>query len=371
MRLLPGLAHKLISEVKHVLDEDFIIVDETSTIIASTETERIGHFHAGAAHVFKTRKKLYITEANQHQLPGTRHGINLPITFQHQLIGVIGVTGKPRLIEPFADLLLKMTELLINETYHREQMEWQSRGVEAFVSEWISSGDLLEKRFIQRGHVLGISIETPYTVIKIDVSISTDEPVHLYANDWLRMQLLPMKEDFFIRWGKNQFLFLMKEGDQRERSRSKNWKMIQQAFTERYPTATCAIGISHSLAQQHIKKSYDEAEKALNVAKKKQHVVFYDSLLLEMITDETTLKTKQAYVDRTIGSFVSDEALLHTLRGYINSDQSIKETAASLHIHTNTLHYRLQQISERMGINVRTPKGMTIAYLALVFLDEQ
>lgn len=45
----------------------------------------------------------------------------------------------------------------------------------------------------------------------------------------------------------------------------------------------------------------------------------------------------------------SDALLRDTVRTYLNADSSLKETAAQLHLHPNTVKYRIQKAAERRG----------------------
>lgn len=370
MRLLPELARKLIEEVRQVLNEQIIIVDDTAAIIASTEESRIGEFHGGASHVLKTKEKLYLAAEHIRIYKGVKPGINLPISFQHEIIGVIGITGNPEKIEPFADLLLKMTELLIKETYYASQVEWQTRGLEAFIYEWVFKKESVDDDFIKRGQLLGLAIGTPYSSLMIEAKASNPTAVSFFLHNWFKHQSFTQKEDLFIFWGEDTFLLLLQDNDNKERANSTHWHYLLDSFRKKFPQGHCSIGISQTLTYTHLYRGYYEADKALRTARKKGTIVHYNELLLEIVVQEMSTQTRTEFVQRVFGDLIYEHELLYTLKAYLFFNQSKKETAASLHIHKNTLQYRLKQITERTQIDLTHAHGLTLFYLAFLFHDE-
>jgi carbohydrate diacid regulator len=368
MKLVSELAEKIINEVQSVMTENIIVVNQEGVIIASTEQRRVGFFHEGAKVVMNTKQKLYITYEMSTDLQGVKPGINLPIIFEEEVIGVIGITGIPTNVEPFAEIIRRMTELIIREASYIEKKEWETRGLESFFYEWIFN-DNVDNEFINRGQILGISFDIPYQCIlfQIDTSLS---PVNLqlmqtYMNDWFDKQFPKNKNDFLIRWGTGRFIMFKSTTNAifyakllYELSR---W---QEYFTKKYDVGL-AIGVGKTIEHQTISTSYQEAKKALKVAEKELSVVFYDSLLLDIILEEVSEATKADYIRRVLSPVIDDSELIDTLRIYYANNQSLKKTANDLHIHINTLHYRLKQIKNLTRIDPKSSEGVTLFYVAL------
>ncbi len=57
------------------------------------------------------KQKLYISKKEAADLKGVKPGINLPISYQGDIIGVIGITGTPEAVEPFADHYSKINRV--------------------------------------------------------------------------------------------------------------------------------------------------------------------------------------------------------------------------------------------------------------------
>jgi carbohydrate diacid regulator len=87
-------AAEIIRRIKDVIDFDLNIMDNTGLILASTDVKRINTFHKGAHFIIEKRlDELIVEEDGIYE--GCRKGVNLPISFATQIIGVIGITGQP------------------------------------------------------------------------------------------------------------------------------------------------------------------------------------------------------------------------------------------------------------------------------------
>src|SRR5690606_20501284 len=99
-------------------------------------------------------------------------------------------------------------------------------------------------------------------------------------------------------------------------------------------------------------------------------LVFDEDLALEMILDDVKEQTKEEFITRTIQPLLNDEELLFTIRMFFQHHFSFKKTAESLHIHINTLHYRLKKITELTNLNPRKIEDLFTLYIGIRFLDD-
>ncbi|MGJ9385777.1 CdaR family transcriptional regulator [Salipaludibacillus sp. CF4.18] len=370
MKLIPELAKKIINEAKLVLKENIIVVDQSGEIIASTDSIRVGSFHEGALIVMQTKMKLYITKSMATTLKGVRPGITLPIMYDNEVIGVIGITGIPEDVEPFAELIRRMTELIIREANYMEKKDWETRGLESFFYEWLYNHDI-DEEFISRGQILGVSLNSQYICLlfQVDMKQRENELPQIQANmsSWFETQFPREKEDLFIRWGYGRFILLKSiEGSLSKLDfEIKRW---QQYFTKHYEV-DLAIGIGKKRVNKAIYPAYQEAEKALKAAIKGNRVIYYDSLLLEIILEDVKERLKIEFSNKVFDSIKHDPELMLTLDHYYHHNLSQKKAADDLHIHINTLRYRLKQIRELSGIDPKSTEGITLFYVAWFFQE--
>lgn len=366
------LASKIVREVQQVIQEDIIVVNVEGIIMASTEPERIGNFHEGATIVMKTKQKLYIDQSNIAKLKGVRAGISMPIMFGTRAIGVIGVTGDPLKVEPFAELIRRMTELLIKEASYTEQIEWKTKGLEAYFYEWVNLKNV-DMDFFERGVLMGIHVQKEHVccLIQLDMSAVQINEAHLIQRDVIELfhQFL-CDDDYIVRWGEGRYLLLKSVNGRFDRKHFLYaLQELMQLFSYRYKMKL-NVGVGKTVGTSIIRQSYIEAQKALKVAEKKQNVIFYEDLIIDIILEEIPMIAKREYIERTIQALISEEELVHTLQCYIRNNQSIKETSKEMHLHINTLHYRLKQIKELTGIDPKETEGIVQFYFAIIFLND-
>lgn len=373
MELREEWAHKILKEVKTVTDEQLIIVNYDGIIIASTNPQRIGNVHEGAKQVYKTDQKLTITPQMAKALSGVKPGINLPITFHHHVIGVIGITGRPKDVEPFAELICRMTELMIREAYYLEQKEWETRNIETFFQEWIFTKHM-DQALMDRGRSLGVSFTDPYqcTIMQFENHHLSRDALRMVEKamfDWFKDRFR-YEKDFLIQWGNGRFMLVRNQSGSLPEAEL-TYKLTQwHTYMQESHNIALAMGVGKTSVQKTISQSYQEAHTALKVAEKSRTIIFYHALLLELIIENVPFPTRTAYIKRVFG-ILKDDVLLETVRTYLEVNLSLKKTAQHLHIHINTLHYRLKQIKTLTNIDPKTSEGITVFSLAFSLMDKE
>jgi carbohydrate diacid regulator len=368
MQLFPDLAKKIITEVKKLIDENVIVIDLDGMIIASTDESRIGTLHEGGVITSKQNKTLIITEQDERNLKGVKAGINLPIVFHQNVIGVIGITGNPSEVSQYGELLKKMTELLIHENHYKEQIEWRQRNKEAYVWEWLQE-KAYSTDFHKQGAILGIDMERKRCCILIKLENSKNLLQHELFQ-FIQYRIGPYTEDVLIRWGHDRIVWLQAvESELNKTSLLEKFKLIQRSVYDRF-NATILVGIGGVAAPNRLNHCYKQAEKAVLTASSNNSIVFEDELQLELCLQEISKETKQEYINRTIEPLLQDEELLETLHTYISNNQSQKQSAKKLNIHINTLHYRLKRIDDITNLDPKNFTDLATLYFSLRLLDD-
>lgn len=367
--LQPDLAKKIVSEVQKLIEEEIIVVNTDGHIIASTNPSRVGAFHEGALRTSQQKKKLIITEQDVPHLAGVKAGINLPIYFQHQVIGVIGITGNPEIVTPFGEIIRKMTELLISENDYAEQFEWHSRAMETFVMEWLQAKEP-SPALLDRARTLTINLMRCRTAAIVEFAQRTQP---LSREVWTTiLKAFPQSEhDIAVRSGNERVILLIDTTDTANLAvLKKRLQSFLQFLEERFHLSAYA-GVGQAAAPAAISHTYKQAERALKIARNKRNISFDADSTIEMISGELRPDVKSEYIQRTIGAILSEQELLDTLAELFRQNHSLKNTALALHIHINTLHYRLKKIEELTKLAPSRIHDLLCLYLALTFLEEQ
>ncbi len=146
--------------------------------------------------------------------------------------------------------------------------------------------------------------------------------------------------------------------------------VLEQTINE-FPNAPvrCGIGSPTSLNRWHI--SFREAGLALDMATrlKKDKPLYYPDLsiyrLLLLLETNPELK---AFQEDTLGTLLLHEnrnEFIRTLEAFFEQNGNLSQTAKVLFIHRNTLSYRLKQISEIAGLDLKNCDTALAVQLAL------
>lgn len=119
------LAQQIVNTIKDVCSYDINFINSSGTIIASTNSARIGAFHEIGRKAAVTGTTIEVAESDN--FTGTRQGINMPLYHEDRLLAVIGITGSPEKVRKYAFLAQRITSLLIREQelgqYSRHQAD--------------------------------------------------------------------------------------------------------------------------------------------------------------------------------------------------------------------------------------------------------
>lgn len=150
---------------------------------------------------------------------------------------------------------------------------------------------------------------------------------------------------------------------------------LHAALAQQFPDAVISVGVgrrSDNLSQIHA--AYHEAYHALQTAHslgRTGQVVTVESLgLYAMLFRQDAPADLAAFVERTLGTVVEhderhDTSYVTTLHAYLNAGGNLRATARELHVHVNTLNYRLKRIEELFGIDLSESDSRLNLHVAL------
>lgn len=360
------LGQEIVEELSALIQEQVILADQTGMIKASTDSERLHQFHEGALNCLHQKKVLYMNEEEMLTLQGVKEGIVLPLIIEGTAIAVLGITGNPEKIQPQAQLILRVVELFIQDNLTRIKKEESMREHELYVFEWLTSTNK-NKHFLERGSLLGIEIERYNRIVLIkigkeEIGFTVDELEHFAAIQQIHSHIK------FVRWGQNKLLVLLPAIEEVRLKREIESFIL---YVKKQKGTTLAVGVGGKTKPFELRKSFDEAERAVAVSEKKGTIVFEHELRLELVLQSLPLPVCEDFIRRTVEPLKEEPVLLGDLMTWFNENQSMQNTAKKLHIHKNTLMYRLQKIERLTGLSVTSTHDLFLLYLGLQLLEER
>ena len=195
----------------------------------------------------------------------------------------------------------------------------------------------------------------------------------------LLKQIFPDNKSRVLNQGKNQLIIFYHFPNRKPMEMKKvAYEILDTLNTELLEQATISYdGLAGHLDQ--LPGSYQKADFALRVGS-----VFYPdrtvynyeqmgvgSLLYglsrEICTEYICCNLGKEFLDQESPVFQSD--ILQTANCFIKNDLNIAETSRQLHIHRNTLLYRLEQIQNETGLDIRRfDSAMTYRLCSMILL---
>lgn len=131
--------------------------------------------------------------------------------------------------------------------------------------------------------------------------------------------------------------------------------------------AVAAIGVGGpGRLPDGVERTHREAELAVEHAGGERPVVRFDTLgTTTAILGEIPLGRVGDRAEALFERLARQPAALETLVAYFDHDLNVSTTAVHLHLHPNSLRYRLTRIEEAIGAPLRAPSVIAAVYLAL------
>lgn len=235
----------------------------------------------------------------------------------------------------------------------------------------VTSGDEIRKKF----EIHGIHLPSMVSVIIFrfseEIQSKLENKIAYFLKAPHRINILFYKKDF-----KDLILLVSPVSKQ---TIIKDIHEFIQTFSIHFKEETtfstqAAIGNLYEDLEKVV-KSYREALTVLDIhgrfPKETKHIYHYKDLGIYQFLDVLFEKRKKdGFENQVIKKLkeydqLHNSGLLETLEVYLDKDNNINEAAKELHIHVNTLNYRLKRIGEIGEIDLRDPNQKITLYLDL------
>jgi carbohydrate diacid regulator len=366
MLLSKHVAEQIVSQLSKVVEQHINIMDIQGMIISSTDPLRIGTHHGGAQKIIDEKLPELMIDSDQSYI-GAKSGINLPIEFNGEIIGVIGMTGHYDQVYKYGQIIKKMTEILLLDTYKREQYIIEQKAKDRFLEEWIFGRYETNhpNEFQQRAISLGIDVKSPKRILVFSVRTSDgklmDDQIQTDISHRIRNFLKQIQQAFLFR---TATLFICVFNQIGDKEILKIAEEIDGTVKKQFK-CQIFIGID-SNEPKPITVSFKNANAALQLSlKSSQTINIFDTLNFDIYITRMNLADRMHFIETLFPNIKLDEVkeLMHILKVFYQSEGSINAASEALFIHKNTLQYRLSKIQTITGYD---PRKISKAYLFMV-----
>ncbi len=376
-RISAASAQRIVDEIGNLVGQNINMMNSQGYIIASTDVTRIGMLHKGAVTIIREKlPELYITA--EESTPTERMGLNLPIEYNGNIIGVIGITGNYDEVVGYGKVVKKMTEILVRENMEQDDKQFHSRVYSRFLEGWIlEEGVVLRgKELEERGRTLGIDVNIPRRVMVVSI-----KNLESYVNSYEGQKMIRNVEGIVESCARQESDAVILRNVARQvillpKCTTEYMKKIAQRMyntvNKQCGVELCA-GIDGDGDLRNIHMLYIQADRAWKSAVSGEiPVLAYEDITLEIFMGEISKETKAEYIRKIFAECGYEEICdwMEVLRAYFKNEGSISAAAEMLYMHKNTLQYKLKKLEKLTGYDVRMPSRITIYYMAMLFFEQ-
>lgn len=370
------MAQKIVDRAMKITGVNVNVMDHRGVIIGSGDPARIDQLHEGALHVLSSQSEVDIARDQEGRLSGVRGGVNLPIRSAGDIIGVVGITGDPEEVRRYADLVVMTAELIVEQAALTAQVQWDSRQRESVLLRLIEGGKS-DSLFDDRLARLQLDLNLPRVAVVMEFSqASGDADLPLAQLQQLQQQLQHQQtagssESLLAITSARQMVMLApvsrgaagsardteQEGWDRallRRQLEARFRLLDQHGSVHY---RACVG-DYFAGPEGLARSYRSALKALLVTRGQasaRALSFATESALDLLLLDAAEGWAGQYLLREFEAFLAGDrngTLQKTLETYLDENMDLARTAARLHIHRNTLRYRLDKTGTALQLDL-------------------
>jgi DNA-binding PucR family transcriptional regulator len=146
-----------------------------------------------------------------------------------------------------------------------------------------------------------------------------------------------------------------------------------------FPEVTVTVGIGGPChGPEQIRHSYAQARRTVETVRRMGRagrvVAFGDLGIHRLLLQVPDLAELRGFADEVLGSLSADptgqsQVYLETLACYFRENGSPQRAARVLHVHANTVSYRVHRVEEITGLDLGSYRDRLVAQVALEILD--
>lgn len=382
MYFLDGaLARQIVKRTMKIIGHNINVMNNHGVILGSGESHRIGAIHEGALLAISQQRTVEISAQSTGTLQGVKPGINLPLHYKGEIIGVIGITGEPEKLRSYGELLKMTAEIIVEQANTIEQAQWHCRQKEELIIELIKTEGPFTAHQRNWASQLNIDLDAPRVVALIKVQADEEETA---ANSMLK-QVLHLLENpsrgNLVAMTSMTELVILKPAflDGKSWDPSLESERIDQLLA-RLPKVLVSrlkISLGHFFpAAEDLNRSYQTALETLAIGQQMQpqlsKYLYEDyslSVLLSGLKDNWRGKELLSPYQALLTADKNGQ-LIKTLTTYLQHFGDLQRCANVLFIHRNTLRYRLEKIQRITGASINQLDGLLQLYIGQVMLNK-
>ena len=353
-----------------LLGRDVSLIDPTGEVVASYDPNLVETKLAGAESVLRSKEAVELAD---------QHAVGFPVMRDGQVAAAIIIHSDFKTVKDFIPITGSLVELL----FDREAEQSLAGNLDQLLWQFFHSlSDAERERIVSEVRLLGVDLTKPRFVVLVHYPGFADElatakdkaaPITRFKENFGReiAAVFPTSNDNTITYfGHNRFLLLKdasKGTETLEIFRQKSEQMLRNIGKN----LTLGVGGLY-LGVEGLLTSFREADTALRLGMKMHEpggTYFVDDLGLYVVFGNVSADKQIQMAKKLLAPLLKEEDLLKTVRSYFSENLNLTKAAEKLHIHRNTLIYRLGKIKDLTKLDPENFEDAVQIKLALVLLD--
>jgi sugar diacid utilization regulator len=383
----------VITTLSQLLDKDIIGID-TFYNIKNFVLKKSLSYKSIASFCTQISQKLDPENPTTFIIPNSEYSLFLyPIIVSKIPLGWLGIISSQPLDSKIENITIErgITTLALQLLKDREIQEIEQKLKGDFLENLIENQD---KEYLTKYcHHYGYNINKEHQIIILELKPSSSTQFNNYDMEFINCQkkLYEHLSRSFITYFPNtiimvkgyNLIFVLELNKTTKSHLSK--KTIERLLNSDQTKLIilnkierCSVGISNPFQDISLfKDAYLKALQALKIGKnihERNFIEFYDELEIKKILLNNPPEILADFVEKTLGELLnytknSRKEFLNTLILYIKSNRNWSYTKDKLHIHGNTLSYRLKRIEEILKLDLNNYNHILKIQLALEILE--
>ena len=386
--LTPTLAQQLADENADATGLGILITDCDGMVIGSSDPRRIGTFHEASIEVVRSHEPASHSAKQAAALKGVRPGTTLPIIVDDEVVGTVGITGSPGAVRRLGPLVRRHTEMLLRESAALRSQLIREKNIEDLVRDIAGfDPDLIETAALHaRAEELRYSLDVPRIAIVFGLSgeRATDQDPSSDAASVVRAEVIRAireqfrdPQDIVAAGAPGRFVVLHPEPRQHagnDASRlEKRCAAVMDAVAKRCGLRLRAAIGGRGATPIELKTALGEGQDTLALAGRlganapQTTTWSAENLRVYQVLSATNQRSRHNLIDAELAILREQPqwpALEATITAWCESGFRLVDAAARLHVHRNTLVYRLARIEKLTGRDTREFTNAIKLYLA-------
>ena len=350
MEISNKLASSIVQELKDIISFNLNYMDKEGKIIASTDPSRIGQINMASFESMKINRPVIVEYDGQFD--NARKGINIPVNFENKIIGTIGITGNPDEVNNYANIIKKMTEILITKEWIDKIKQDEIDKKKIFLE------NLIFSNYTEDFYSYSINNSSNKIIIDCLTFPKLNEPT-------LNNRVLEITNSILDKYSFKYYsaiihdnLIILIDNFNNEKLDILISKISEALFSKLKIKSFYGISSIYKNIDETPSK-YEEAKSSINWITKindnEAKSMYYSKMDLGILFKNTSKEQILQYKEKVLSNLTKDEIkeYKNILLSYTENNGSIKKTSEDLFIHKNTLQYKLNNIYKKTGYNPR------------------